>query len=49
MVNNLLLNRIEPEIMKVLRTNQNGFEKAINNITDSDNPSNFRRSSCKKL
>ena len=46
--NALLLNRIEPEIEKTLRKKQNVFWGRAIHITNSDNPSNHRRNSCKK-
>ena len=42
--NALLLNRIQPDIEKILRKNQWLLEESINNLTDSDYPSNHRRS-----
>ena len=44
-----LYNCIEPEIEKILRKNQNCFQKNwFATSIDSNNPSNIRRSSCKK-
>ena len=47
--NTLLFNCIEPEIDKILRKNQNGFQRNQSTTSDSDNLSNFRRSLCKTL
>ena len=47
--NTLLLNRIEPEIEKILRKKSKRFlEKSIHNITHSNNLSNHGRGSCTK-
>ena len=43
--NALILNRIEPEIEKILRKNQTGFQK--NRSKDSDNSPNHQRSTYK--
>ena len=47
--NALLNNCIEPKIEKILRKNQNGFQRNQSpDITNFDKPSNSRRCSCKK-
>ena len=47
--NALILKRIRPEIKKILRKSHNGFrKKTFHKLTDSDNPSNYRRSTDKK-
>ena len=46
--NALLLNHIKPEIKKILRKNQNGFQRNRFTTLDSDYPSNPQSSTCKK-
>ena len=46
--NALIRNRIELEIEKILGKNLNGFRRKRSTTSDSNNPLNHRRSTCKK-